>query len=75
MFVYIIKREIVYLLHAFLQLQASCLAYLSILIHFQNYSKMALFCYAFLISVQKLTQVLKSDNTDSLKEYKETVEK
>ena len=39
---FIIKREVVYLLQAFSQLVASCLAYLSILMHFQNYTEMVL---------------------------------
>ena len=42
MFVYNLNWEIKYLLQALRQLMASFSAYLSILIHFQNYSEIAL---------------------------------
>ena len=52
MFAYILKQEIEYLLQGVWQLVASCLASLSILIHFQIYSEVAVFLrygYALLI--------------------------
>ena len=46
MFAYILKREVEYPWQGLRQLVASCLASISILLHFQNYTEMALLIFA-----------------------------
>ena len=66
-FFYILKREIEYLLQGLWQLDGSC---------FDRFLKLewngsASLCYVLLISVQKLTYVIKSSITDSLRIHRE----
>ena len=50
------------------QLVASCLASLSILMHFQNYSEIALLLLLYIIDFcKKITQVIESNTTNSLR--------
>ena len=69
MFVYILKQEIEYLLQGLWQLVASCLAFLSILIHFENYSEMALLFFTLLYKLSKNAKREQENRSNSYKEY------
>ena len=66
--IYILKREIEYLLQGLSQLVTSCLASLSILIHFLNYSEMGLLF--FVIHYWFLYKNVKKANTPLSKNIK-----